>query len=99
MTGAAFGAPPPQPEPGPEVPPVDLGNPVLAPDRALLSLYRITPPGGEQLVSLTIRTPSTTLTVFLGRDDALTWARMLRTEAQRLSGLIVPSGGLNGAHG
>lgn len=90
-----FGTPTPPPD-NSSVPPVDQGNPVLGPGPALLSLHRITPPGGEQLVSLTIRTPSTTLTVFLGRQDALTWARMLRAEAQQLSGLIVASG-LNGS--
>lgn len=90
-----FGTPTPPPDIS-SVPPVDLGNPVLGPGPVLLSLHRITPPGGEQLVSLTIRTPSTTLTVFLGREDALAWARMLRAEAQQLSGLIVASG-LNGS--
>lgn len=91
MSGEAFGVPAtPQDMP---VPPVDMGNPLLGPGPAMLNLHRITPPGGQQVLTLTIRTPSTTLTVMLGRDDALAWARMLRAEAQRLSGLIVPTNG------
>jgi hypothetical protein len=76
------------------VPPVDLGNPYLAAGPALMTVSKATLPGAPTpSVVLTIRTPSTTLTVMLGRDDALTWARNLRAEAQGVSALVVPQNG------
>lgn len=72
-----------------QVPPVDPGNPLLAQTPGMLSTAR-TPDGSAVLV--TIRTPSTTLTVVLGRNDALNWARTIRNEAQGLSALVLPPG-------
>ena len=72
------------------VPPVDLGNALLSEQPAQLITAPVETPRGPRL-SLTIRTPSTTLTVFLNGNDALIWAKQLTADAGKVngSGLIV----------
>ena len=41
---------------------------------------------------LTIRTPSTTLSVFLTRDEARGWGQQIVTLAGAMNGLVVPQG-------
>lgn len=95
MTRVNGGAPqppgqPPQPGQTGETP-CDTGNSLLAASPARLLTTVITQ-GGQQLVMFTLRTPSTTLTVLLTRDDALTWSRQLATVAQQAGGLVIPTG-------
>lgn len=83
------------PQPGPQVPPVDPGNPILQPGvPAMMATFPAQGPDGSPLVGLTIRTVDTTLTVTMPRDAALEWARLLRNQAQQSSGLIVANGSL-----
>jgi len=79
-----------QPQP---VPPVDPGNQLLGETAALLSTALIDTPAGQRL-ALTIRTPSTTLTVLLIKADADAWAANLAGTARQMSrsGLIVANG-------
>ena len=85
----------PQPPPGRPV--FDQGNPLLAEQPASLDLARIPTPLGERL-ALTVRTPSATVSVFLGGKDARTWAKLLTREAEGMSaaglvtGVVVPAG-------
>jgi hypothetical protein len=86
---------PPQPPP----PPFDTGNLLLAEQPAQLTTAVIQTPGGQRLAT-TIRTPSATLTVFLAKKDADSWAAALATGAGGLSvaGLVVANGAtLSGA--
>lgn len=78
-------------QPTPDVPIVDPGNPMLTEGPAMLSLGQVPTPTGPRVV-LTIRTPTTTLTCLLQRQDALNWARLIRQEAQGLSTLLLPPG-------
>jgi hypothetical protein len=75
--------------PMPKPPPMDPGNALIAPGPAQISTTIITAPAG-QLLALTIRTPTTTLTVLLNGQDAKTWAANLTAAATRMSatGLI-----------
>lgn len=75
----------------PQMPPVDRGNAILGETPAVMAVTPANTPAGPRLL-LTIRTPSTTLTIFLDRDNALAWARHLRNTAQGTSPLIVPNG-------
>lgn len=74
-------------------PPVDTGNTLLGETPAQLTTALIQTPAGQRL-ALTIRTPSTTLTVLLGKDDAATWAANIKGTADQMScsGLIVAKG-------
>ncbi len=69
----------------PEPPLFDVGNTLLASVTAQLHTGSITGPQGKIGVA-TIRTPSTTLTVFLGASDLRTWAGLLTGLADELSG-------------
>jgi len=73
------------------VPPMDQANALLAPTDAQLALGMVQTPQGQRM-ALTIRTASTTMTVFLARDDADVWAENIRVGAGQMSRLIVPSG-------
>lgn len=79
----------------PPPPPIDLGNQLLAQTPTALATRPFPDPTkpGQQLLAVTIRTPSATLTVFLTRDEALSYARAIRTSAQAMSGLILPTNG------
>jgi hypothetical protein len=82
-----------QPAP-PQASPYDAGNPLLggAPANIAVSLQP-TPVG--QLCVLTIRTASTTLTVFLAKADAETWLQTIKSEVDKMtsSGLIIAGPG------
>ena len=73
--------------------PVDQGNPLLGETPARLSLTLVETPQGQRL-AVTIRTPSTTLTILLNSADAKTWAGLLSGAAAQMSasGLIVANG-------
>jgi hypothetical protein len=77
-----------------EVPPFDQGNALLGETPAQMSASLIGTPVGQRL-ALTIRTPSTTLTVLLAGKDAQSWAAMLTKTADMMSasGLIVAGPG------
>jgi hypothetical protein len=74
-------------------PPVDPGNQLLAETSAQLTTGLIQTPAGQRL-ALTIRTPSTTLTVLLQQGDARAWAAGILGAANQMSssGLIVANG-------
>ncbi len=78
--------------PMPEIP-VDQANPLLSETPARIITALLETPAGQRL-ALTIRTPSTTLTVLLGSQDAKTWAQLLTNAAAQMSqsGLIVANG-------
>lgn len=79
---------------------VDAGNHLLAAGECMLFTGLATTPAGQRMV-MTIRTPSTTLTLFLDESEAGTWGRQITRDAARMSktGLIVagpvttPNGG------
>jgi hypothetical protein len=68
-----------------EVPPVDTGNQLLAVTPAMLVTALLQTADGQRL-GLTIRTPSTTLTVLLTKADAELWAKNLKGAADGISG-------------
>jgi hypothetical protein len=76
----------------------DPGNVLLAPGPQELTTGKLpqTPDGPK--VVLTIRTPTTTLTVMLGKADAITWGRKITGEAEGMSGagLITGNGHMGG---
>lgn len=76
----------------PELPPVDPGNPLLKPTEASFISAVSTLTDGTPVVIITVRTSSMTATVFLRRDDALEWARLLRNTARQVSPLLLPPG-------
>jgi hypothetical protein len=65
--------------------PLDTGNTLLGENPAILFTALVQTPLGQRL-AVTIRTPSTTLTVFLAGQDAKTWAANLATAAAPMSG-------------
>lgn len=69
-----------------------MGNKLLGELPAQLTTDVITTAAGQRLV-LTVRTPTTTLTVFLRGADAKAWAHQLSSEAAVMSdaGLITAS--------
>jgi hypothetical protein len=75
------------------LPPIDPGNPLLDGGPARLTTSVVETADGQRL-ALTIRTASTTLTVFLNQDGARTWAANITGTAGRMSaaGLIVAPG-------
>jgi hypothetical protein len=85
------------PQPQPPGAPVDTGNPLLNAGPAQCNAALVQTAAGQQL-ALTVRTTSATVTVFLSKDDAITWASLIRDTAKRMSGsgLIVAAPG-NGA--
>jgi hypothetical protein len=74
-------------------PPVDQGNHLLAETPAQIATALLDTPRGQRL-AMTVRTPTTTLTVLLGAADAKTWAALITREAAAMSGsgLIVANG-------
>lgn len=74
-----------------QIPPADPGNQLLAEVPAQLTTAIADTPAGKRLV-MTIRTPSTTVTVFLDRDDARAWGDKVKTEADQMGGLTVVRG-------
>lgn len=70
------------------IPPVDLGNQLLAAGPAQLTTAVVDTPDGKKL-AMTLRTPSSTTTVFLERDDARTWGNKILTDADQMTGLTV----------
>ena len=79
----------------PEPQPVDPSNPLLGEVPAALSLTLAETPKGQRMV-LTIRTASTTLSLFLAPADAKTWGAQIKAMADQMSasGLIVAAPGL-----
>ena len=73
----------------PDIPLTDEGNKLLGELPAQLTTDVISTAAGQRLV-LTVRTPTTTLTVFLRGADAKNWAHQLSSEASMMSdsGLI-----------
>jgi hypothetical protein len=67
---------------------LDTGNQLLAVSPAELQTSTMNLPQGQFMV-LTIRTPTTTLTVMLAKGDAEAWAKVITTEATGMSGLAV----------
>lgn len=78
---------PPQPQP------VDVANSLLGETPAQMTAGQIQTAAGQRM-ALTIRTPSTTLTVLLGEADAKAWAAGLTAAAGQMSksGLIIANG-------
>lgn len=78
-----------------DIPLYDEGNKLLGELPAQLSTDVIDTIAGQRLC-LTIRTPTTTLTVFLRGADAKTWAKQLASESSVMSdsGLIAGNGNL-----
>ena len=76
-----------------DIPLFDEGNKLLGELPAQLTTDVIDTPAGQRL-ALTIRTPTTTLTVFLQGADAKNWAHQLSSEAAVMSGtgLIAANG-------
>jgi hypothetical protein len=72
---------------GSEVPSHDKGNKLLGELPAQLTTEVITTAAGPRLL-LTVRTPTTTLTVFLHRADAQKWAHQLTAESEGMSALV-----------
>jgi hypothetical protein len=64
--------------------PADMSNHLLAPVTSVLTTGITTTETGEQKLTATIRTASTTLTVFLDKLEADAWGRQLTRDAQRL---------------
>lgn len=67
------------------VPPFDPGNQLLGETPAQLSTAAVDTPLGQRL-ALTIRTPSTTVTVLLRGADAKNWAAQLTKDSAAMSG-------------
>ena len=78
----------------PDIPLLDEGNKLLGELPAQLTTDVIGTAAGQRLV-LTVRTPTTTLTVFLRGADAKNWARQLAAESSVMSdsGLIAAGNG------
>lgn len=75
------------------VPPMDAANTLLTPGPAQLCLGLVQTSDGQRL-ALTVRTGSTTQTVFLTKDDADLWSENIRVAAGKMSRLIVASGSM-----
>ena len=73
--------------------PFDTGNTLLTEQPAQLITAVVQTPAGQRL-ALTVRTPSTTQTVFLSGQDARAWAARLTQDAgaMSVSGLVVANG-------
>ena len=71
----------------------DTGNPLLSEQPAQLTTALIQTPAGQRLAT-TIRTPSSTVTVFLACVDARAWAAKLTADsgAMSVTGLVVANG-------
>lgn len=78
----------------PEKPPIDPGNTLLDICQATQETALVDTPQGQRL-AYTIRTPSTTLTVFLAKTDADQWLAAFKTAVNVMSGagLVVATSG------
>ena len=85
LPGPGNGALMPEPAQALPVPPVDPGNRLLGPVPAELTCAVLGTPAGQRL-ALTIRTGSATLTVFLDKAAAGSWAAAISGNAGRMSG-------------
>jgi hypothetical protein len=76
-----------------DIPLLDEGNKLLMELPAQLTTDVIGTPGGQRL-AMTVRTPTTTLTVFLRGSDAKKWAHQLTVESSVMSdtGLVTANG-------
>jgi hypothetical protein len=68
---------------------VDLANDLLGPTPAELTTASAMCPDGVRRGVMTIRTPSTTLTVYLTRASMLEWARQMNTTAAGIPAIAV----------
>jgi hypothetical protein len=87
---------PAQPEQGMQLPPmqpIDPSNPILNEGPAIVQATPVNTAAGQRL-ALTIRTPTTTLTVLLMKDDAGRWRDTITDGIGRMNGLIVANGAL-----
>lgn len=73
-----------------EAPPFDIGNRLLSPQTCDITVMPADTPVGSRMI-LTIRTPSSTTTAFLTKEEALAVGRQLIRRAQEISSLIVPT--------
>jgi len=87
--------PPPPGGQGPQIqhgiPPFDPGNQFLSIGDSSLTVSPQQTPLGQRLCA-TVRTNSTTLTVFLAKDEVDQWIEVLRTGKGQMSGLILGPG-------
>ena len=70
------------PEP---LPPFDAGNTLLGESPAQITTALLDTPAGQRLV-LTVRTPSTTVTVLLNKEDGQSWGRSVLATVNQMSG-------------
>ena len=77
----------------PPMPPVDTGNPILNEGPAIITATPVTTAAGQRL-ALTIRTPTTTVTILLIKDDAGRWRDTITDGISRMNGLILANGAL-----
>jgi hypothetical protein len=84
----------------PQIPAIDLGNGLLSEGPAQFTTAVVDTPRGQRL-ALTIRTPTTTLTILLIGRDARAWSEQFSRDAKLLSGsgLIVAGGTVPKAEG
>jgi len=76
------------------LPAFDPANPLpQTPMPTTLSADLVTGQQG-QFLRLCVRTPDTSLIVYLRREDANAWGLFLQEQAAGMSGLIVPGGGI-----
>lgn len=78
----------------PQPPGFDPGNPLLGEAPAQLTTSLV-PTAVGQRMALTVRTQSTTVTVFLSQEDARAWGRAVLAAAAPMSasGLVVAGNG------
>jgi hypothetical protein len=74
----------------PQFPPADPGNPFLSETPAVISATPVTLPDQQPRLLVTMRAGNGTLTAFLKREQALSWAATISGQAERVSSLIVP---------
>jgi hypothetical protein len=72
--------------------PFDAGNRLLDEVPAELTTTIMNGPGGQRL-AVTVRTPSTTVTVLLAKDWAERWRDQIASAIASMSGLILPLNG------
>jgi hypothetical protein len=74
------------------VPLTDPGNPFIGAEYpGMLTVGRVTGPGGERLV-ITMRSGPGTLTVLADQATAKAWAAQINAGADAMTGLIIPNG-------
>lgn len=78
---------------------LSTGNQLLAPGPSQLFATVATGPAGEQAVIATIRTSSGELTVWLSRDEAVTWRDALDAKIAKMTMLVLPPPGSAGLEG